>query len=568
MSITNSKNFSKVNNNLKKNLLNIDFKNCEEKLNSPRSKKALLLLGIEEKDLFYISKNDFFHNHPELTKLNEDFKLKKYENYENIRKSKIKKAIELREQLLKKTLSTFSQSSDKNYFSNTSKNFKKTQSLLDLSVSYKEKEKFDLMKKQNLLEVKNLIDSFIKSKEKEDETQNRLKEKFEKEEKLNQLKRELKNKQEKEERKREKEFYEKEKIEKKNQEKEYNEYFKKQMEEYKKEKKKKNQLQKEYHIKQLNWQRQEKEFKNKMKNLYKNKQEIAERKLRSLDIKNEQRIKRILESRKKMNDKFRLESFKREIKVKNAFKKFEKERKEKKEKFDERQKMIQQFQDEQKIKKEHEIQEQLFKREEKEKRNANLKKRNEEILEKKRQQLLNQFEKNEQTLQNFKDYNEKKHQQKIYENLIKEDNMNNILKENQNKIKYHNILKLKEYEDKNRKVKELKIRQRNVANQKIKLMDEMRDKKIKMLKNVQRLINKSNNINRYTIYHKIFSPEDLSFLSGKTNSFFTPLYNSISQTNFFKHKKLENLSNKNSFLDKTNIKSDRVLMKKTFNDND
>ena len=351
MSITNSKNFSKVNNNLKKNLLNIDFKNCEEKLNSPRSKKALLLLGIEEKDLFYISKNDFFHNHPELTKLNEDFKLKKYENYENIRKSKIKKAIELREQLLKKTLSTFSQSSDKNYFSNTSKNFKKTQSLLDLSVSYKEKEKFDLMKKQNLLEVKNLIDSFIKSKEKEDETQNRLKEKFEKEEKLNQLKRELKNKQEKEERKREKEFYEKEKIEKKNQEKEYNEYFKKQMEEYKKEEEKKNQLQKEYHIKQLNWQRQEKEFKNKMKNLYKNKQEIAERKLRSLDIKNEQRIKRILESRKKMNDKFRLESFKREIKVKNAFKKFEKERKEKKEKFDERQKMIQQFQDEQKIKK-------------------------------------------------------------------------------------------------------------------------------------------------------------------------------------------------------------------------
>ena len=142
------------------------------------------------------------------------------------------------------------------------------------------------------------------------------------------------------------------------------------------------------------------------------------------------------------------------------------------------------------------------------------------------------------------------------------------LKENQNKIKYHNLLKLKEFEDKNRKIKELKTRQRNAANQKIKIMDEMRDKKIKMLKNVQRLINKSNNINRYTIYHKIFSPEDLSFLSGKTNSFFTPLYNSISHSNFIKYKKLDNLSNKNSFLDKTNIKSDRTIIKQSLNEND
>jgi hypothetical protein len=251
MSITNSKNCTKLNFHLKKNLLNIDFRNSEEKLNSPRSKKALLILGLEEKDLYYISKNDFFNNHPELRKLNEDFKLKKYENYENTRKSRIKKAIELREQLLKKTFNTFSQSLDKN-FSNTSKTFKKTQSVIDLSVSYKEREKFDLIKKQNLLEVKNLIDSFIKSKEKEDKTQNRLKEKFAREEKLNQLKREFKEKQEKEERKREKEFYEKEKIEKKNQEKEYNEYIKKQMEEYKKEEEKKNQIQKEYHIKKLN----------------------------------------------------------------------------------------------------------------------------------------------------------------------------------------------------------------------------------------------------------------------------------------------------------------------------
>ncbi len=146
--------------------------------------------------------------------------------------------------------------------------------------------------------------------------------------------------------------------------------------------------------------------------------------------------------------------------------------------------------------------------------------------------------------------------------------MYNTLKENQNKMKYHNLLKLKEFEDKNRKIKELKIRQRNVANQKIKIMDEMRDKKIKMLKNVQRLINKPSHINKYTIYQKIFSPEDLSFLSGRATTFFTPLYNSISQTNFFKHKKLDNLSNKNSFLDKTNIKSDRVLMKKSFNEND
>ena len=96
----------------------------------------------------------------------------------------------------------------------------------------------------------------------------------------------------------------------------------------------------------------------------------------------------------------------------------------------------------------------------------------------------------------------------------------------------------------------------------------MRDKKIKMLKNVQRLINKPSHINKYTIYQKIFSPEDLSFLSGRTTTFFTPLYKSISHSNFIKYKKLDNLSNKNSFLDKTNNKSDRTLIKKSLNEND
>ena len=225
----------------KKNLTNIDFNNNEDKLNSPKSKKALLLLGIEEKDLYFISKNEFIQNHPELINLTEELKLRRYENYENLRKNKIKKAIELREHLLKGNL-TNSLELNSNY--STKHNFRKTHSLVDLN-SQRIKDKFDLIKKQNLLEIKNLIDSIFKNKEKSDENEYRLRFQIEKEAKLNQLKKEAKDKKEKEERKREKDFQEKEKLERKEQAKQYNELIRRQIEQFKKEEEKKNQLQKD-----------------------------------------------------------------------------------------------------------------------------------------------------------------------------------------------------------------------------------------------------------------------------------------------------------------------------------
>ena len=265
----------------KKNLTNIDFNNNEDKLNSPKSKKALLLLGIEEKDLYFISKNEFIQNHPELINLTEELKLRRYENYENLRKNKIKKAIELREHLLKGNL-TNSLELNSNY--STKHNFRKTHSLVDLN-SQRIKDKFDLIKKQNLLEIKNLIDSIFKNKEKSDENEYRLRFQIEKEAKLNQLKKEAKDKKEKEERKREKDFQEKEKLERKEQAKQYNELIRRQIEQLKKEEEKKNQLQKDYFKKQLNWQKQEAQFKKKMNDKYKQKQEIAEMKQKSLEKK-------------------------------------------------------------------------------------------------------------------------------------------------------------------------------------------------------------------------------------------------------------------------------------------
>ena len=541
----------------KKNLTNIDFNNNEDKLNSPKSKKALLLLGIEEKDLYFISKNEFIQNHPELINLTEELKLRRYENYENLRKNKIKKAIELREQLLKGNL-TNSLELNSNY--STKHNFRKTHSLVDLN-SQRIKDKFDLIKKQNLLEIKNLIDSIFKNKEKSDENEYRLRFQIEKEAKLNQLKKEAKDKKEKEERKREKDFQEKEKLERKEQAKQYNELIRRQIEQFKKEEEKKNQLQKDYFKKQLNWQKQEAQFKKKMNDKYKQKQEIAEMKQKSLEKKNEERIRRVLEKRRKTNEKLKLQSFQREEKLKKAYIKFEKERQERKDKFNEKQKLMEQYQEEQKIKKEHELLDIQFKREEKEKRNQSIKKLNDEILAEKRMNILYHFEKNNEHVQNQRDFNEKIHQKKIYDNIIKEDNLNDLLKENQNKIKYKNLLKLKEFEDKNKKIDELKRQKEDYANQKLKLMENMREKKVKMLQEVKKLINKNNYRNKSDIYKKIFSPEELTFINLKKNA--SPLHNSVSQTNFYKMKKynLDN-SNRNSFFEKSNMKSDRIISQK------
>jgi hypothetical protein len=129
-----------------KNLLNVDFTNPNDKLNSPRSQIALLNLGIDMNCLYYLSRDEYLSKHPELKNESIDVKNRYYYHFEEKRKNKIKRAIKKRDELI-----SSSPSSPKNYSTDNI-------NLIDPSAIKREQEQLDLMKKQNLCEIKNLID--------------------------------------------------------------------------------------------------------------------------------------------------------------------------------------------------------------------------------------------------------------------------------------------------------------------------------------------------------------------------------------------------------------------------
>ena len=71
---------------------------------SPRSKSAIELLGIDEKNLYYISFDEFVKSHPELIKYDQTYKLKMYNYMEEKRKKYIENAIQKRKQLINMSL--------------------------------------------------------------------------------------------------------------------------------------------------------------------------------------------------------------------------------------------------------------------------------------------------------------------------------------------------------------------------------------------------------------------------------------------------------------------------------
>jgi len=68
--------------------------------NSPRSKSAIELLGIDEKELYYINFDEFIKLHPELIKYDESYQLKIYNHMEERRKKNIENAIKKRKELI------------------------------------------------------------------------------------------------------------------------------------------------------------------------------------------------------------------------------------------------------------------------------------------------------------------------------------------------------------------------------------------------------------------------------------------------------------------------------------
>ena len=72
--------------------------------NSPRSKSAIELLGIEESNLYYVSYDEFIKSHPELIGQDNSYKLKAYNRMEDKRRKYIEDVIKKRKELTDNSL--------------------------------------------------------------------------------------------------------------------------------------------------------------------------------------------------------------------------------------------------------------------------------------------------------------------------------------------------------------------------------------------------------------------------------------------------------------------------------
>ena len=89
-------------NNNTNTLETVDFKNKKIRINSPKSKQALLSLGLSENELYEISMKEYIENHPELKKASSEVQEKRYNHYEQRRIRSINEAKEMRQQLYEK----------------------------------------------------------------------------------------------------------------------------------------------------------------------------------------------------------------------------------------------------------------------------------------------------------------------------------------------------------------------------------------------------------------------------------------------------------------------------------
>ena len=82
------------------NLEEVDFTNPEQKVKSPRSLNIISSLGLKLKDLYQISFQIFIKNNPELKKLGKEIQAQRYKLYNEERQNNINRCIQQRQEII------------------------------------------------------------------------------------------------------------------------------------------------------------------------------------------------------------------------------------------------------------------------------------------------------------------------------------------------------------------------------------------------------------------------------------------------------------------------------------
>ena len=395
------------------------------------------------------------------------------------------------------------------------KNNKNSKNLTDYwSLRYnkeKEDEQVFFLKKQNLSEIKKLIDDTLTRREKG---------KFLNHEKyyLKEEQKEIKNKEfliNRDRKIKEQEKIEKEIdiINKRKKEKEFNEKFLKQK--IKEELKEKNILetQKKFLEKQKKWESKNFEHLTKVENLYQEKHNLAVNEYLLILRKGLERHERIEERKNEMNLKSQIENKKRISLLINYKNKIIQEQNEQRKKLEKKYKNISEFYLKQKEKKKNIIITQRKKREEK--ALSNIYKRifnkNKEIERRKR--LLDLFEKHEENVENNNIKKEKQNEQFKLNNLLKSDETTENYIRNINLMKQRNIIKMEKMRNKDIEVNNKKLNRQNSAIIRIKRYDSIRADKNSILDHAKQILEERKEHNPQDVYRKVFTNEEIYMLN-------------------------------------------------------
>ena len=383
----------------------------------------------------------------------------------------------------------------------------------------RENEKYYLIQKQNLAEVKNLIDLTVKLYNKArknvfDDYDDYIK----KEEKKNQLKFEY-------QKKRDKAYYNKEIMEKeidlmdkKKEEKELNKlYLTRRRIDEEKEKgiiDNQNYLMK----KQKEWEMKNYEHMNKVENLYQNKHNLIVNEYFDILKKDIKRSKRRNLIKDNFDNKNKIENEKRAIYLINFKKKKKDMERNIRQKFEKRYKHISAFSEEQKEIKNNLIKSQQKERNDKKERNIFMKQLNEEFKKERRDRLLEQFEINEENVERRKNIKEKQNEDMKFNNYVKHDKISANYLENKNILIYRNYLKLNKMNDKNRDIQE-KIKRRQLsAKLKMEKDNLLKFKKQQMINHVNQILDERKMHKIEDVYKRIFTNDEMKLLRENENN--------------------------------------------------
>ena len=137
----------------------INFLDIKEKITSPRSLKAIKTLGYDLNKLYFISFENYIKKHPELQKINQEFKEKRYNQFEQKRIKRINEAKNKREEIIE------DEKNKKMLKSKSSSQFNiSIENSID-SILKNEREKLNFLKNQQINEMINLIEFEFKVKE-------------------------------------------------------------------------------------------------------------------------------------------------------------------------------------------------------------------------------------------------------------------------------------------------------------------------------------------------------------------------------------------------------------------